>query len=218
MDKCQLMLGAVFEGETSSLMRVVAFDRDVVMYDTWWPHESAWSMAKLQRTISYYRLQRDYFETHSRYVRTEPLSEQELATHRPQLPFAVAQGSDLSWYEPWIDADGDGDTVLTSTTEPVLDTPAIYLEPFGPRDSAKPAVLVTADNGRFFAEAELLRKSKAIQDPFIGDVPLTAGVGIYRSGIRKRLPSYYIWGEKSRLDAPALNVPHRALKRHASQE
>lgn len=37
-------------------------------------------------------------------------------------------------------------------------------------------------------------KARILPGPFVGDVRLTEGVGIYRAGIKKRLPSYYIWG------------------------
>lgn len=75
---------------------------------------------------------------------------------------------------------------------------AIFLSPFGSRDTAKLAVLLSADNGVSFTVAELLRKAKAIQDPQIGAVRLTEDAGIYRDGIKKSIPSYYIWGSRSR--------------------
>jgi hypothetical protein len=200
-----IALGAVYDAQWSpNSVRVVAFDRDVVMYDTWWPHKGAWAMARLQGTFTYYRLSRDYFEAHSRYVRTDPLTEQERLVHRPDLPFAFAQRPSLSWYEPWHQPHVS--TASSLRAEPALEAAAIFLSPFGPRDSAKPAVLVHAENGRSFGEAELLRLAKAVQDPFVGDVRLTSGVGIYRSGIKKRIPSYYLWGALSRLDRPAENA------------
>ena len=203
MNASRIALGAVYEAQWSpNPVRVVAFDSHVVMYDTWWPKKGAWAMAKLAGTFTYFRLSRTYFEAHSRLVRTDPLSEQELKIHRPELPFALAQRSNLSWYEPWSES-----AISAADSSPhsqrILDAPAAFLSPFGPRDSEKPPVLVNAENGRFFDEVELLRLARAIQDSFAGEVRLTNGVGIYRSGIKKRLPSYYLWGAKSRLEAPA---------------
>jgi hypothetical protein len=203
MNPSHIALGAVFESEWSpNPVRVVAFDRQVVMYDTWWPHKDAWAMSKLLGAFSYYRLSRTYFEAHSRYVRTDPLSEQELKIHRPDLPFAFAQRSNNSWYEPRSDFDMVAPNLLPNA-QPVLRSPAVFLSPFGPRDSTKPAVLVHADNGSYFTEAELLRQAKAIQAPIVGEVHLTDGVGIHRLGIKKRIPSYYIWGYNSRLETSA---------------
>jgi hypothetical protein len=201
MNTPSLALGAVYEAQWSpEPVRIVALDESVVMYDTWWPHKQSWAMSKLLGSFSYYRLSRPYFESHSRYLRTDIYSEQEQTIHRPDLPLDFAKRSQLSWYEPWPDlsaAAGRG---------PDLKTPSLFLVPFGPRDSAKPAVLVHAANGESFTEVEVLNAARALQIPHLGDVRLTNGVGIYRCGIRKRLPSFYIWGSRSRMDAPAQNA------------
>jgi len=206
MPALQLALGVVFEIESSpSAMRVVAFDDAEVMYDVWWPHREAWGMARLLGDFSYFRLPRHYVEANARYIRTDPLSEKELRVHRPDLPFAVAQHNDVSWYAPSWQG-------IVFETSPVISVSAIYLAPFGPRDSAKPAVLFTADNGEGFTEAELLSKAKILQAPFVGDVRLTEGVGIYRAGIKKHVPSYYLWGARSRADAPSTALSHAAKR------
>jgi hypothetical protein len=190
-----MQLGAVFRADWSNEpVRVIAFDRHVVMYDTWWSHKSSWGMSKLSGKFSYYRLHRDHFEKHTSFLRFEPLGEQEKQVHRPDLPFSFATHRTLSWYGKWP-------SDLPVGGEQTLLAPAIYLAPFGPRDSAKPSVLVHAANGHSFAEAELLVVSKSIQDPHIRELPLTEGVGIYRLGIQRRLPVYYLWGARSRLDA-----------------
>jgi hypothetical protein len=202
----RIALGAVYDVLWSpNSVRVVAFDRDIVMYDTWWPHKGAWAMARLRGTFTYYRVWRDYFEAHSRYVRADPLTEQERQVHRPDLPFAFAQRPSLSWYEPWNEPHVPA-APSSPYVKPSLEAAAIFLSPFGPRDSPKPAVLVHAENGRSFGEAELLGLAKAAQDPLIGDMRLTSGVGIYRSGIKNRIPSYYLWGALSRLNRPAENA------------
>ena len=187
--------GAVFKVDWSpEPVRVLAFDVHVVMYDAWWPHKGAWGMSKLLGKYSYYRLQRNYFEEHASFLSLEPLSEREVQVHRPNLPFSFGVSQSLSWYERWPND-------LRIESEYVLHSPAVYISPFGPRDSSKPAVLVHATNGQSFTAPELLIASKQIQDTHIRELPLTSGVGIHRLGIQKRLPSYYLWGAKSRLEA-----------------
>ena len=101
MPDLKTALGAVFEIESNPYaMRVIAFDDAEVMYDVWWPHKEAWGMARLLGGVTCYRLRRDYVEANARYIRTDPLSEAELRVHRPELPFAVAQRKEISWYEP----------------------------------------------------------------------------------------------------------------------
>ena len=206
MAALQIALGAVFEIASSPhLMRVIAYDDAEVMYDVWWPHKSAWAMASLLGTSTYGRLPRDHVEAHGRVIRIDPLSDQERQVHRPDLPFAVAQRQSTSWYDrPWAE-DAFG-------TTSVLAANAIYLCPFGPRNSAKPPVLIEAYNRRWFSELELLTKARELQFPLMGDVRLTEGVGLYRCGIKKRIPSYYIWGARSRAEAPAAGLTHRARR------
>ncbi len=200
MNPSAMNLGAVFKVDWSAEpVRVIAFDGHVVMYDTWWAHRESWGMSKLNGKYSYYRLHRDYFQKHASLLRSEPLTEQEVEVHRPDLPFAFATHQSLSWYDKWPND-------LHIESEQTLRAPAIYLAPFGPRDSSKPAVLVHAKDGLSFSETELLLAAKSIQDPYIREVPLTGGVGVHRSGIQKCLPSYYLWGAKSRLDAPVQNA------------
>jgi hypothetical protein len=197
-------LGAVFEIESNPYaMRVIAFDDAEVMYDVWWPDKETWGMARLLGDVACYRLRRDYVEANARYIRTDPLSEAELRVHRPELPFAVAQRKEVSWYGPSWRED-----VLE--TAPVLAASNIYLAPFGPHDGTKQASLLAADDGIAFTEAELLTKARILQAPFVGDLRLTEGVGIYRAGIKKRLPSYYIWGARSRADSPSAALSHTA--------
>ncbi len=206
MNTSPVELGAVFEAQGSTdLVRVIAFDESMVMYDAWWPHTESWGMSTLHGSFSYYRLSRLYFESHLKYLKTEPYSEQEQKVHRPDLPFGFAQRSQLSWYEPWHEL------TRAEVPGPVLKTPAVFLEPFGPRDGSKPAILVHAANGESFTEHEVLNLAHAIQAPHLGEARLTSGVGIYRSGIKKRLPSYYIWGFRSRyrskMDATSQDTP-----------
>jgi hypothetical protein len=60
------VLGDVYRlSDVADPVRVIAFDPHVVMYDTWWPEKSAWSMARLSGQYAYYRLPSDYFARHT---------------------------------------------------------------------------------------------------------------------------------------------------------
>ena len=197
--KSSVVLGGVYElADVAQPVRVVASDGHVVMYDTWWPEKRAWGMARLSGRYAYYRLPNDYFEQHVRYLRIEALSQSEIDVHRPSLPFSLAQHDDLSWYESW-GTDGRSSNFQTVEGRNV-NAPAVYIVPFGPKDGGKPAVLVKAENEKHFSETELLLRAHQIQRPFIGEQRLTAGVGLHRLGVQGNLPSYYLWGSRSRLE------------------
>ena len=200
-----LELGAVFKTAWSAdPIRVIAFDSSVVMYDTWWPHRSAWGMAKLSGTFSYYRLPRPLFDEKSEFLRVEPYSSDESNVHRPDLPFSFAQHTSLSWYSGSLPKISQVALRLGSASrsgvQPVLKVASIYLAPFGPKDGAKTASLIHAEDGMAISEPEVLSQAWQLQKPLLGDQRLTEGIGIYRSGVRRRIPSHYIWGSRSRLE------------------
>lgn len=198
MNTRPMTVGNVYEiASQPNPTRVVGFDDYVVMYDSWWPHKEAWGMEKLVGEFIYYRMPRTIFESRSRLLRAEPLSPLELTVHRPDLPFAFARRRDLSWYENWNDASALAVNLMPDSV-PALQVPEVFLVPFGPRDSSKPPVLIRAQDGRSFSVSELLSAAREVQAPFLGEERLTVGVGIYRSGIKKRIPSFYIWGANAK--------------------
>lgn len=202
--------GAVFRwSDGDRLNRVLVRDADVVMYDTWWPHLSTWGLADLpsakRGSVSYYVIPVSVLTEKAIFVRSDPLTADERAVHRPDLPFAVVQRADTYWpadpsqaptlaaeFRAADDASG-GDGPQTSEA---------YLCPFGPRGGSKAGVRVHADNGTAFTTEELIRKAAVIQAPQINaPVVKVEGVGIYRRGLQRGIPSFYLWGAASRMHA-----------------
>ncbi|HEB3529188.1 hypothetical protein KDX20_33020 [Burkholderia cenocepacia] len=203
-----LELGAVFQTDWTELpIRVIAFDAEVVMYDAWWPHKQAWGMENLSGTFSYYRVRRPLFLSRAHYLRTDEYTELEASIHRPDLPLAYAQFELLNWYDQRpaslsqlaqqvAQARGHQNP---SDDASLLKTSAIYLAPFGPKGSQKPPTVCYAQDGYVFNESEVLWNAWQLQAPHLGDRHLTSGIGIYRLGIRRGTPTFYIWGSLSQL-------------------
>jgi hypothetical protein len=206
MNSSHLHSGAVFQTEWDSRpIRIIAFDDEQVMYDSWWPHVPGWGIDSLNRTVSYYRLPTSLLFSKAKYLRTEEYTEAELSIHRPDLPFAFARSPSLEWptgSPATVEEFPNGLFQLADKpSEPrTLDTPKIYLAPFGPKGSSKPGVLVEAENGTCFTVEEILWRAAQLQSQYLREIKVTAGVGIYRLGIQRKLPSYYIWGAKSRME------------------
>lgn len=207
MNSSDLHVGAVFQPEWDSRpIRIIAFDDEQVMYDCWWPHIQGWGIDSLSRTISYYRLPLSLLLKRSKYLRTDEYTEAELSVHRPDLPFSFAQFADLEWpsIPPVAKEDFPGSISLVAragASKPRLDTAKLYLLPFGPKGSVKPGVALESENPLGFTIDEMLWHAARLQAPYLREIKATAGVGIYRSGIQRRLPSYYIWGAKSRMES-----------------
>lgn len=201
-----LELGAVFRLPWAvDLVRVIAFDEDVVMYDVWWPHKSAWGLAKPPSKVAYYRLPRNLFVQKATFERLDPYSAEEHALHRPGLPFSFAQCAALSWYGQSpsmheIEFALRARSIAKCYTS-LLEATTVYIEPFGPKDGAVPAVQVNSRSPAGFTEAELLAAAMEIQTPHLRAEVRTKGVGLHRSGLHKRVPCYYLWGAESRLQS-----------------
>jgi hypothetical protein len=70
----------------------------------------------------------------------------------------------------------------------------VYLSPFGPKGATKSGVRVRADNGVAFTAEELVRKAAEIQAKTTTKETTLPGVGIYRLGLNRLVPSFWIWG------------------------
>lgn len=201
-----MRIGAVFQTEWNSRpIRVIAFDDNLVMYDSWQPDVPGWGIDSLNRTISYLRIPLSLLLSKSKYLRTEEYCEAELSIHRPDLPFSFAQSANVEW--PSISPKTKEDFSAITSSGPhseasrsILDTSKLYLHPFGPKGSFKPGVVLESENPSGFTIDEVLWHAARLQSPYLREIKVTTGVGIYRSGIQRKLPSYYIWGAKSRME------------------
>ena len=170
------------------------------------PHLDRWGLADLEaikhQRISYYLITVSTLLEKARYLRSDPLSADERAVHRPDLPFAAVQDTVISW--------SSDNTGRLAETRSELNTPRVYLEPSGPRGGTKAGVRVVADDGSSFTAEELFRKTQATQARHFSDEMPVAGVGIYRSGLQRGLPAFYLWGSVSRLHEDLAAMPQIA--------
>jgi hypothetical protein len=202
-------VGTVFEFDHDERpKRVLMHDAEVVMYDGWRPHLDSWSLGDLRavrrKGIHYYVTTVDVVIEKARYLRADPLTTDEVDLHRPDLPFAIAQCPSLSWSaetneavttmaERWAASLG------LDASKALLKAPEIYLYPFGPGGGEKTGIRVEAENGSAFTIPELLQKAAAIQAPWASSPPHVQGVGIYRAGLNRGIPAYYLWGSESKV-------------------
>lgn len=199
-------LGAVYRTEWSNdLIRVIAFDATVVFYDVWRSDIGDWELAARKGNISYYRIFAPFLFASAVYVRTDEYSDAELKRHRPDLPMSFAVVRGVEWTPTPPHAASDIEAMLRTSVDDsvsvhgVLHIPAVYLEPFGPKGSSKPGTLITAQDGSAFTGGELLWRAWQLQAPHLRALGRVKGVGLHRSGTRRGIPSYYIWGSDSRL-------------------
>jgi hypothetical protein len=178
-------------------------NRDRIAYDCWWPHLKNWGYADPERIrrgrANYYSVEVETLLAKAAFVGDEPLTDEEAKLHRPDLPITVIQRAGVAWpvdvagAEAWAqqfrgDSVGGVDGAALQATE-------VYLSPFGPKGATKGGVRVRADNGVAFTAEELMRKAAQIQAQATGKATSLPGAGIYRLGLNRLVPSFWMWGE-----------------------
>lgn len=198
MIKSNLITGGVYSTEWDKRpVRVLAYDSFELFYDGWWEHENDWGLKCHNSKVSFYRTSTPDFETSASLIRGDPLSEEEQQKYKLDLPFRLCRHKELTWVqksfsnlESFVSYCKEQNVELVD--EPILKARQIILIPLGPNLGRKKSNLIQADNNKCFTEAELLWKAHNIQAPF--ETGITFGIGLYRSGLEKRHPSYYIGG------------------------
>lgn len=163
-------------------IRVLMGDETEVFYDAFFP-EVGWNLARA-RTASYYRVSTTFLRSTARRIRTEPLTDAELARHRPDLPLRMLRNAEADWRKPlrdWPHMDKEFE----------VEGDRLALIPFGPKGAAQKAVIIEATNGRSFRGEDVLVAAHRIQT---AECPDVHGVGLYRAGVSGGTPSYYLWG------------------------
>lgn len=210
MEPSWIEVGAVFRWPHDDRpMRSLMCDGEVVMYDAWWPHLQAWGMADVnevrRKRIDYYAAPVSVLSEKATYVRMDPLTEEEIRMHQPELPLSLAGCSGVDWPERapasmqgFAELVSFGDC-LSKVGEIVVAAPELCLYPFASRGGQKKAVRVKAGDGVAFTLKELLWRAAAAQAPFVEGALPVHGVGLYRSGLHRGIPAYYLWGSVSKL-------------------
>lgn len=161
----------------------------MAQYDVWRSDENAWGLQDpkilKRKEVFYYTTTVASLEQNTTYVRRDPLNPEELAVHRPDLPFTAARNATQSWF-----------TVKPEQVEGPAELPIaeLFLRPFTATGASGRMTRLQAENGISFTPAELVRRGQEL----LADIPVDKlkvdGVGIHRLGIRQGIPAYYLWG------------------------
>lgn len=189
----KLELGGIFRTEWEERpFRIIGLDNLEVFYDCLWPHDNKWTFSgNFKRQCFLYRTSLPLFEQKSQRIDFLPLTEQEQRAFRPDLPIRIGRMKELSWNNiNESDFSSFAKSVKANIQEQKLQTGKVVLLPYGDKGGLKKGVVISADNSTYFNGAELLWKAKEIQKVVNDNV--SDGVGLYRIGYEKGLPSYYI--------------------------
>jgi hypothetical protein len=203
MDKmAKLFLGGVYQTILAEgPARVIGLDDDEVFYDPYLPYLKQWSSpTKARSNCTYHRTRPTVFMKEAQFLREQPLTAAELQVFRPDLPMKLCRYTELSWSnQPITDFtiywDQVGQAIGDVSDAVVLAVPTITLQPFGRKGTitALKSSIVSSGRPEGFSAVELLWLAHNIQAPHLKDRS-PKGVGIFRNGHEKKVPSYYIGG------------------------
>ena len=203
MDKtAKLFVGGVYQTILAEgPARVIGLDDDEVFYDAYLPFLNQWSLpTKPRSNCTYFRTWPTVFMKNAQFLREEPLTVGELQVFRPDLPMKLCRYTDLSWADQPIPEfaiyrDQVREMIGDVSDVVVLPVTTITLRPFGRKGTitALKSSIVSSERSEGFSTLELLWLAHNIQAPHLKE-RLPKGVGIFRSGHEKKVPSYYIGG------------------------
>lgn len=196
MKPTKLEIGGVYKTEWDDrLHRIIGLDDVEVFYDVA-GYDRPWSLSgNLKKKCSFYRTSAALFEMKSSQIDLLPLTEEEYHFFRPDLPMRIGRTKKLDWnqidFKSYADFLNSFDAdLITELGNQQLQTNTLIILPYGPAGGRKKGEKLVADNGNYFSAAELIWKSKQIQESVNKSVSI--GIGIYRIGTEKGIPSYYI--------------------------
>ena len=197
MHQDKLKIGGVYKTSWSdSPYRVIGLDDIEIFYDRLWPHNNSWTFSgHFKRKCYFYRTSAALFLQQSQFIEDMPLTEEEQLSFRPDLPIRLVRTKELSWNN--FSEQGFREFRLEITKykdksflDQKLPTGSIVLIPYGNNGGKKRGTIVVADNQEYFDVIELIWKAKMLQEAVNNKT--SNGIGLYRIGFEKRLPSYYI--------------------------
>ena len=202
-----IAVGSVFRPDWDSrLHRVLLMDHIEVLYDVCWPHTKEWGFSNRDGEGQYYRILTSVLQNRSTVLRAEPLTDVELAMHRPDLPLRLLRSPSMQWsknqyqnMEHFIAThQAEIERLSIPDDDVALDAPQVFLTPFAPDGRPKRGVKIQASNERNFSSIELLWRAYEAQAPHYRKS--INGIGIYRAGFKKRVPVFYLWGSDDKAE------------------
>lgn len=189
----KLKVGGVYKTEWDDRpFRIIGLDDVEVFYDCLWPHDNKWTFSgNFKKKCYFYRTSAPMFAEKSHSVDFIPFSEEEERMFRPDLPLRLGRTKELNWnsiaatdypsFQAFLPSDLHAQRLLIDR---------VVLIPYGNNGGLKKGSVVEAANGAFFECGELLWKAKELQEAVNNQI--SAGIGLFRIGFEKGLPSYYI--------------------------
>ena len=193
----KLKLGEIYRTEwDKSPFRVIGYDDIEVFYDCLWSHDNSWTFSgNLKKKSYFYRTSAPLFIAKSKQIDYAQLTEEEQNAFRPDLPIRICRSKEFNWNNFHVSTFDDFVKILESLSEKSflddkIQSEKLVLLPYGNKGGLKKGTIIVAENSKYFEASELIWKAKELLEAVNNKI--SNGIGIYRIGFEKGLPSYYI--------------------------
>lgn len=181
-----LQIGGIYRTQFDDRpFRIIGLDQYEIFYDCLWA-EGKWTFSGNFRSKAiFYRMQRQRFEAKSALLDFSPLTEEESRYFRPDLPMRFGRTNSISWNDFTPEKLASAKEAFSKLALPAT---RLVLVPYGSKGGHRPGVVI--ENNKSFNYFEILENAQRIQQEVNNMV--SAGIGFYRLGYQKGLPSYVI--------------------------
>jgi len=196
MKPTNLEIGGVYQTEWDKRpYRIIGLDETEVFYDCLINDQSWMFSGNRKKKCYFYRTSTSLFETKSTKVDHIPMNAEEQLFFRPDLVMRIGRTGQLNWNQMNFASPDELDHYINAAsldelTDQRIETDSIIVYPYGPAGGLKKGEKLIAANSTFFSAAELIWKCTEIQQAVNSNSE--DGIGLYRIGTEKGLPSYYI--------------------------
>ncbi|MEL0457606.1 hypothetical protein WJN01_15300 [Flavobacteriaceae bacterium SZ-1-7] len=181
-----MKLGDIYKTEFDERpLRIIGFDDYEVFYDCLWS-ENNWTFSNNfgVKTI-FYRMSTEIFKTKSELIENLSLTEKESQYFRPDLPMRFGRTKNVSWNSFHSD---EIKNLKSDFENRKFNATKIVLVPYGPKGGFKKGEILEFKSE--LSEFDIILRAKEIQES-VNDQK-SNGIGFYRLGYEKGLPTYAI--------------------------
>lgn len=177
-------------------VRVLLVSENLIMVDSRWDDESDWWFNKSYKSsFTFSKIPLYIFENYGKFLRNETIKSELLDALYFNLPIIVGRIKELSWTDKVFNdrcalKDFIKDYDVVSGKVENLYVKSIFLTPYTKNRVLKKPIKIEADNGKFFPIDELLWKAKILLSEV--NKESSNGLGIFRTGVKSKIPEYYI--------------------------
>ena len=175
---------------SNQTIKVIGVDDYEILYDFFWSHNNSWAFSSnLKKKGFFYRMNKDKFLQSVEKIKYEELSLDQINILRPDLPIRIGRVAGISWRNNVFNSKDVFEKTTKIDYDSTINCNKIWLYPLSLNNKPLKPKLIEAKSkkltlGEILLCASEIRKTSNNED--------SNGIGIYRLGINKKSPSYYI--------------------------